>query len=93
MNQPYSKDMDDIMNKLLDEYEFTDIDIHTAKLGEYEIWTSNEPYACMVIRDYVNKCRPSRLTIKKGLKKLYVEKNKWKKELQILNKQLNQISC
>lgn len=89
MNQPYSKDMDEIMQKLLDKYEFKDITQHTAYLGEYEIWIENRPYACMLIRGYLDKCRPSRLTIKRGLDKLDKEKKTWENELKSINKSLN----
>ena len=73
MNEPYSKEVDLLMNDLLDKFEFTDITYYTAKLGETKIWIANQPYSCIIPSNYkLNdfSYRASRLTIQKGIKKL-----------------------
>jgi len=82
MNNSYSKELDKFMNDLLDNYEFESINEYTAKLGGITIWISNVPYAAMIPyeREIHNlDIRPSRLTIKKGLKKLKNTKKDTKK--------------
>lgn len=74
MNYKYSKDIDEIMQYLLNKYEFTEVSEHTAKLGEIEIWIENQPYASIVPRDLLRKGRASRLTILKGINKLKTAK-------------------
>ena len=75
MNHPYDKDWDNEFNMLLVEHTFSDIDEHTAKLGDTKIWIANYPYACFRKRTagtytiYVRK-RPSRLTILRAKKLL-----------------------
>ncbi len=66
MNDSYDKDWDNEFNRLLYEHTFSDIDEHTAKLGDTEIWIANYPFACFRKR-YADK-RPSRLTILRAKK-------------------------
>ena len=72
MNKKYNKKVDEIMNQLLDKYDFTKITGTTAFLGDTKIWIANAPYRCMYPYkfDCESKYRPSRLTIQKGLRKL-----------------------
>lgn len=72
MNDDYSKELDLIINKLLDDNDFIITSKYVAKLGKFNIWIGNRPYACMVFdsESYFRGKRPSRLTIKRGLKKL-----------------------
>ena len=71
MNDSYSKEVDKLMNHLLDNFEFTDIRKCTAKLGGVEIWIENQPYSCMYpYTPCLTQLRPSRLTIKNGIYKL-----------------------
>ena len=72
MNNRHSKEVDKLMNHLLDNFEFTDIKSCTAKLGDVTIWIENQPYSCMYpyIHGKIQFSRPSRLTIKKGIDKL-----------------------
>lgn len=75
----YNKELDILMNVLLDEYDFIDIGEYRARLGEYEIWIGNIPYSCMYIVNEDKKiegARPSRLTIQKGIRKLNNAKRK-----------------
>ena len=72
MNYPYSKEVDEIINELLDKYEFSDLDDQelTCKLGKATIWVGNIPSAS--IRLYgtgLEYYRPSRETIFKALNK------------------------
>lgn len=69
MNHPYSKHHDAVLNMLMDKYDFTKINSHTAYLGNTLIWISNYPYA-VGIDDISNISRPSRLTIVRMFKKL-----------------------
>ena len=39
MSKTYSKEVDEIVNKFLDNFEMTYIDGFTCKLGEVTIWT------------------------------------------------------
>ena len=72
MNKMYDKKVDEIMNQLLDKYDFTNITGYTAFLGDNEIWIANAPYSCMYPYKFGYESRyiPSRLTIQKGLRKL-----------------------
>ena len=71
MNSPYSKDVDILISKLLDKYDFTNIGYYTAMLGSTEIWVANRPYAAIVIENnLLCNYRPSRLTIQRALRKL-----------------------
>ncbi|NGM63544.1 hypothetical protein G5B30_16665 [Sphingobacterium sp. SGG-5] len=69
MNEPYSPAHDSLLNKLMDEHEFTDFTRFTAKLGNVEIWISNYPHA-VGLYDMCQNSRPSRLTILRMWKKL-----------------------
>ena len=71
MNYRYSKQVDNLIDHLLDNFEFTDITKCTAKLGSVEIWIENQPYSCMYpyVLGNMQQFRPSRLTIKKGIDK------------------------
>ena len=78
MLRPYNKDIDKIMNHLLDEHEFSNIGEFTAFLGDVEIWIMNRPSNCMMPYEFVYKYRPSRLTILRGINKLgvkFIKKN------------------
>lgn len=72
MNEHYSKDMDIHMNELMDKYTFTEYNYYTAYLGDNVIWVTNAPYGCIVPWNSTinNTGRPSRLTIKRGIRKL-----------------------
>ena len=82
LNKDYSEEWDKELNKLLDEYKFTDIDDYCAILGPTTIWISNVPYACMNTYSLFmrkmdsryhpkySNVRPSRLTILRCLKRL-----------------------
>jgi len=70
MNNSYDSACDQIMIRLLDNYEFTRITRHTAFLGGHEIWIANHPYASMLPCAITQNARPSRLTIQRGKKKL-----------------------
>lgn len=70
MNEKYDKYIDELMNHLIDTYDFTEISDCRAKLGKIEIWIESRPYSCMMPYDKSFKYRPSRLTIQKGIRKL-----------------------
>lgn len=72
MNYPYSKYHDEALNYLLDRYDFTEITHYKARLGEYEIWIENHPYASMLIANFsgFENTRPSRLTIQRAARKI-----------------------
>ena len=73
MNQPYSKEVDEIILELLEKHEFKNICSTkcTAELGKATIWIENRPYQTIYLYDScLSKFRPSRLTILKGLNKL-----------------------
>lgn len=77
MNDQYSKEMDILMNELMDKYTFTEYDYYTAYLGNIEIWVTNAPYGCIVPWNSTinNTGRPSRLTIQRGIRKLQKDCN------------------
>ena len=59
------------VNNLLDNFEITDIDDFTCKLGEVTIWIENRPYGSgWLYNSKLTHLRPSRLTIKRLLKKV-----------------------
>lgn len=72
MNNPYNKAVDEVINDLLDKYEFSNLSDsgYTAKLGNATIWVENIPYAFGTLYDTkFSHLRPSRLTIKRMLEK------------------------
>jgi hypothetical protein len=74
LNYHYSKEVDDLVNDLLDKFEFTDYDGFNAMLGGVWVWCENTPFSAMTIYNPGYNIRvpgrPSRLTIYRGLKKL-----------------------
>ena len=78
MHNPYSLEVDLLINKLLDNYKFTEIGEYTAILGKTEIWIANKPYGAInVYSDSVlENYRPSRLTIKRALRLLKIAEQK-----------------
>ena len=72
----YSADWDRILNNLLDNHRFTEIDRFTAKLGNRTVWMANHPYASFTpyrsIQEILDgkpklpEVRPSRLTIQRA---------------------------
>ena len=91
MNYPYSKEVDKIVLELLKNNDFTNYCTSTkatAYLGKAEIWVENKPYASIrLYNTCLEKYRPSRLTILKGLKKLkkLEEKEKVKEVINYLD--------
>lgn len=67
MNNTYSKNWDNKLNYLLDNYDFEYIDPYISKLGNIIIWTTNHPYASFKPRN--SDIRASRKTIYKANKK------------------------
>jgi hypothetical protein len=83
MNYDYNEEVDKIVNQLLDKYELTDLCINkcTCKLGKVTIWIENRPYASgRLYGTKLDKFRPSRLTIKRLLKKFYEFRDSLNKE-------------
>ena len=80
MNNPYNREYDLLLSRMLESYDFTDFDGYTAKLGPYLIWTANHPYASMTLYSLlsynVDNVRASRLTIEKAHNKLIQDKIK-----------------
>lgn len=74
MNNPYDREWDRTFNKLMEEYNFTDITNHTAKLGDTIVWVANHPYASFT-KFLRQSGRPSRITIYKARKKLLSDIN------------------
>lgn len=70
MNERYSPNWDSKLNKLLDCFEFTDIEEFRAKLGEEVIWIANHPYASFTPYNSSMNFRASRLTIYRAEQKL-----------------------
>jgi hypothetical protein len=78
----YNQAYDDFVNRLLDEYNFTNIGEHTAFLNGYKFWIANYPYSFMVKHtvyswekgkrwpDDMKTYRPSRYTCYRAHKKL-----------------------
>lgn len=70
-NNGYSKDWDSDLQELMTKHQFTDRGVFTAKLGGFDVWIANHPYAsfspagCGV--------RASRITILKAADKLNKE--------------------
>jgi hypothetical protein len=60
------------LNDLLDNYDFIEIKEHTAKLGNYEIWISNHPFASFsnYSSSHDSKILPLRRTRLRAWKKL-----------------------
>ena len=68
MNYTYSKIWDEELKRLISEYKFEYIDHYSAKIGRYEMWVANYPYAAFTCPfAYV---RPKRYTIKLAYDKL-----------------------
>jgi hypothetical protein len=72
MNYEYNKEVDKIINDLLDKYELTGPykNGYICMLGNAEIWVSNIPYAFgRLYSTELGNYRPSRLTIQRLLKR------------------------
>lgn len=73
MNYEYNKEVDKIINDLLDKYEFTGpYDAHgfVCMLGDAKIWVANMPYAFgRLYNTELDNYRPSRLTIQRLFKR------------------------
>lgn len=80
MNYKYNKDVDKIINDLLDKYELTgpyDENGFICMLGDAKIWVSNMPYAFgRLYNTELEYYRPSRLTIQRLVKKYNILKEK-----------------
>jgi hypothetical protein len=76
MIYPYNKEVDTLLNKLLDNFEFSKITEFNANLGETELWIENHPYASFrIMHPDISNFRASRKTIlraKKALDKQYI---------------------
>jgi hypothetical protein len=78
MNDRFNSKWDKLLNELMDTYEFTNIDEHTAMLGDTMVWIANHPYASFTFygdntnphRLVLTDKRPSRYTIFKAKRKL-----------------------
>lgn len=69
MNDSYSKQVDSLLNDLMDKHNFKNISKHTAEIGGYEFWVANHPYGSFTL--YPGRAaRPSRSTIMKAQEKL-----------------------
>lgn len=80
----YDKEIDKLINDLLDKYELTDIDSVecTCKLGKAIVWIGNIPYCCGYLYEtpVASKRRPSRLTIQRLAKRFYEARDKLHKQ-------------
>lgn len=88
MNYEYNKEVDKIINDLLDKYELTGPYDYgfICILGNVKIWVGNIPYAFGRLHDTeLDNYRPSRLTIQRLLK----EFNKLKEKN--MNEKINKI--
>lgn len=72
MNEPFCPIHEAKLVSLMREHKFTNIGRHTAMLGDTEIWISNYPYA-VGIDKLCRFSRPSRLTIKRLMRKISKE--------------------
>ena len=74
MNNSYSESWDKALNRLLDKYTFTNVTPYTAMLGDVKMWVANMPYAAFspMIKGKEHDARPSRLTIVRAMRELYV---------------------
>jgi hypothetical protein len=89
--QPYSKELDGIVSELIRDHEFVNISDFTAMIGGVELWIGNIPYSCMMPMQM--NARPSRITIKRGVRKLQaaqklIRKEKIKQQLEQLRQKL-----
>lgn len=98
MNNSYSREWDEILNKLMDKYKFVHERECVAALGDTEIWVANHPYASMALYVMLNpnldSKRPSRYTIYKAYKKLkqessFKKKDEYKEALENVLKSIN----
>lgn len=81
MNESFSKEWDNTLNKLLSKYNFTERTEHTAYLGQNKIWIANHPHASMTPYQLLScEFRPSRYTVYKAYEKLNKDAPKIKKK-------------
>jgi hypothetical protein len=76
-----SEEWDIMLNELMDEHDFTDIDTYTAKMNGVTIWIANNPYASFhpySFRTYSStyKLMPRRKTVLRATKKLQEDQMK-----------------
>lgn len=76
MNNRYDKSVDEMVNYLIDNYDFTEVNRFSAVIGGVKLWTGNIPYSCMHLyeSDGDDTFRPSRLTIEKAINKMNADR-------------------
>lgn len=92
MNDSYSEEVDEIVNKLLDKYEMTIIENgYEVKLGNAIIWLANRPYGSGTLYETsLRNYRPSRLTIERLFKEFdKIKKSEKSERYQDLIKQFD----
>lgn len=92
MNHPFNKELDELLISKINNYEITDLNGYTCKIGGIEVWIKNYPYAYgriynglngdLTHNQIVSSIRPSRSTIFKLKRKVdkYKEKRKANKK-------------
>lgn len=68
----YSDAWDKRLRQLLETESFTDIKMHTAKIGGHEVWIANHPYASFSLHQHP-QVRPSRAVILRAGDKLVAD--------------------
>ena len=83
-NKQYSKEWDNDLKQLMSKHQFTDRAKYTAKLGDFEVWIGNHPYASF--RPEGCDVRASRITILKAADKLArdcpIDTAPWRKQME-----------
>jgi hypothetical protein len=75
-SNPYNKDWDALLNRLLDTEDFVLEDIYTARIGGGVVWISNHPYASFSPYYPVRMdVRPKRITMVRAKRKLDADTN------------------
>jgi len=80
MNNPYSREWDHELVRLMNNLKFTEINAYHATIGDKKVWIANHPYASFTFSQNINPfehtvSRPSRWTIYIARKKLQCDFN------------------
>lgn len=69
-NDGYSAEWDKKLNELLDNHKFTHCTRRTARLGEFEVWIANRPYADFTPHNPHLDVSPSQKTLRRARARL-----------------------
>lgn len=69
-NDGYSAEWDKKLNELMDNHKFTHCNSYTARIGGFEVWIANRPYADFTSHNPHLNASPSQKTLRRARARL-----------------------